>query len=181
MKKLIGCGVLFVIGLLTGCVSDSKSINQMTLPSFTNMDGRLITDWQQKTLIDLLDDDIEIDRNQNYILLTVQNEKVFNDTDAITLKESFKRQLDQIISVVKVSKKSKIKVIVNSDDTLPAIESFDQTAEQALLIADYIKFKGVVEENVTFFGVGSHQPLADNSTKNGQKINRRLEIQISND
>lgn len=59
-------------------------------------------------------------------------------------------------------------------------EEMNQTLSQlrAMAVLDAITDAGFVAENITIFGFGETQPIADNSTEEGREENRRIEFRL---
>lgn len=50
--------------------------------------------------------------------------------------------------------------------------------QRAKVVATYLTRRGIAEERITTEGVGSKQPLGDNTTEGERSKNRRVEITI---
>jgi outer membrane protein OmpA-like peptidoglycan-associated protein len=54
------------------------------------------------------------------------------------------------------------------------------STQRAEVVSEYLIDKGVWDENVSFEGFGSSQPIGGNETIQGRSKNRRVEILIRN-
>ena len=61
---------------------------------------------------------------------------------------------------------------------MEAIVRIELSVKRAQAVADYITSLNVGGERLTEIGYGEGQPIADNSTEEGQQQNRRVEIAI---
>lgn len=50
--------------------------------------------------------------------------------------------------------------------------------DRARAVFDYLADKGIHQKRMSFKGWGESNPLADNETEEGRKINRRVEVVI---
>lgn len=181
---------------LTACQTTKTNDIAILTPSMA-ADKYQITTWQEQQLKNEFDTkEVQIDRNQNTILLTIQEDNAFKSE--YTLKDSFKKKLDTISRLVQPAD-SQIRIINHTDsdngsnidpsawfrsdyseDDSSLDPAINFTAKRSLIISRYFIDNGVFSNKISFFGVGSNQPIADNSTSDGKKINRRVEIQIIN-
>lgn len=98
------------------------------------------------------------------------------DFDSAKLKPAMKAELDAVAAKVKASKGSeKLHIVGHTDSTGP--EAYNQTLSErrAQAAADYLGGMGI--SNVTVSGKGESSPVADNGTRQGRAMNRRVEIQ----
>jgi OOP family OmpA-OmpF porin len=51
--------------------------------------------------------------------------------------------------------------------------------KRANAVADYVATGGVARSRLTVAGVGSSMPIADDNTRYGRSLNRRIEIALS--
>ncbi|GAG96710.1 unnamed protein product, partial [marine sediment metagenome] len=95
------------------------------------------------------------------------------------LWESEKQKLRQIADIVKIYPSRDI-LITGHTARIGTEESSQILSEQrARAVGDFLLSPGAVKETrVMIQGMGSQKPLADNSTEEGRKINRRVEITI---
>ena len=108
---------------------------------------------------------------------TVLN-KVKFDAGQSTIKESAYPQLDSVANVMKLNAKMKIEINAYTDNTGDANTNKSLSEKRAKAVYNYFVAKGIEAARMTYAGYGSLNPIADNNTDEGQKLNRRIEIKV---
>lgn len=99
------------------------------------------------------------------------------DFDSSALKDAMKSALDGIISMIKGTAGSeKLSVVGYTDSSGPEAYNQGLSERRAQSVADYMSANGVSASDMTVSGNGEANPVADNSTRDGRKKNRRVEI-----
>lgn len=101
------------------------------------------------------------------------------DTDGFTLTQATLGVLAQVADAVAACSTSRIAVAGYTDDTGNDAINVPLSANRAKEVADYLVAQGVAASQVTSEGLGSADPVADNSTPQGRSENRRVEITVS--
>ncbi|MCX7727041.1 MAG: OmpA family protein, partial [Chitinispirillaceae bacterium] len=70
----------------------------------------------------------------------------------------------------------KIEIQVHTDNTLPPKKALELSEKRAQVIYNYFKEKGISEERLKAVGKGSEDPIADNSSIYGRRLNNRVEL-----
>jgi outer membrane protein OmpA-like peptidoglycan-associated protein len=72
--------------------------------------------------------------------------------------------------------------IVGYTDT-SGVESYNKSLSRfrANIVKSYLVGKGVEREQITAVGMGAQNPIGENQTSRGRKINRRVEIALNED
>jgi OmpA-OmpF porin, OOP family len=97
------------------------------------------------------------------------------DFDRATLKSGMMGTLDDVADKLKASPADeKVEVIGHTDSTGPEAYNQQLSERRAQAVADYLASKGV--SNLSIKGMGESQPVADNATREGRAMNRRVEI-----
>jgi len=97
------------------------------------------------------------------------------DFDSAELKPAMKTELDDVANkILDTPANEKVEVVGHTDSTGP--EAYNQmlSERRAQAAADYLGSKGVM--NTTVKGMGESSPVADNGTREGRAMNRRVEI-----
>lgn len=99
------------------------------------------------------------------------------DFDSAKLKPAMEAELDDVAAKVRASEGDERLEIVGHTDSIGP-ESYNQglSERRAQAAADYLQGKGVNPSNMTIKGMGESSPVADNSTREGRAMNRRVEI-----
>jgi OOP family OmpA-OmpF porin len=72
----------------------------------------------------------------------------------------------------------KIEISGHTDKTGSEPLNFKLSEARAKVVVDYLVKKGIEATLLEFRGYGSLQPIADNATPDGRKMNRRVEFKI---
>ncbi|MCB1801619.1 MAG: OmpA family protein [Gammaproteobacteria bacterium] len=99
------------------------------------------------------------------------------DFDSARLKPAMESELDGVASKVNASRGDEmLEIVGHTDSTGP--EGYNQglSERRAQAAADYLAGKGVSSGNMTVKGMGESSPVADNGTREGRAMNRRVEI-----
>ncbi|MGB8437288.1 MAG: OmpA family protein [Burkholderiales bacterium] len=101
--------------------------------------------------------------------------------DKADLKPEGKEQLDAYRKKAKeeLSSAQKVKVVGYTDNTGTADHNLKLSQQRAEAVRDYLVSIGVDAKKLEASGAGDANPVADNSTKEGQAKNRRVEIEVT--
>jgi outer membrane protein OmpA-like peptidoglycan-associated protein len=113
---------------------------------------------------------------------TVMNfdEAALFEFDKADLKPEGKAQLDAYREKAKadLSSAEKVRVVGYTDNTGTAEHNSKLSKQRAEAVRDYLVSGGVDPKKVDAIGAADANPVADNSTKEGQAKNRRVEIEV---
>lgn len=118
----------------------------------------------------------EVDNGQA-ILVNLPDGVTF-DVGSATLKPAFRATLNDVAASLKQYPNSLIDVYGHTDST--GSDSFNQSLSErrAQTVANYLTSQGVNTARIRWQGFGETMPVADNSTEEGRRLNRRVEIKI---
>jgi outer membrane protein OmpA-like peptidoglycan-associated protein len=113
--------------------------------------------------------------------LIVSMPDVLFDFDKYTLKPEARERLARISGIVLPYPDLKLEVQGFTDSI--GSEEYNQTLSEkrAESVRDYLVSSGVSMNNVAAAGLGKADPIADNSTSEGRRRNRRVELIVSGD
>lgn len=113
--------------------------------------------------------------------LIVSMPDVLFDTGQYTLKSAARERLARISGIVLAYPDLRLEIEGYTDST--GSEEFNQrlSDKRAATVRDYLVDSGVSIDNVVARGLGESNPIADNSTAGGRKLNRRVEMIVSGD
>ncbi len=99
-------------------------------------------------------------------------------TDSADINAGFYATLNSVAKVLNKYDNSTVMVMGFTDNTGSA--QYNQTLSQnrAAAVAAYLQGQGVKSSRFEIMGMGSSNPIADNSTAAGRQQNRRVEIKI---
>ena len=103
---------------------------------------------------------------------------IFFDTNSNKLKSSEMEKLDRVIKLIISS--SSYKVILNGYTDSSGKNEYNKmiSKSRAAVVKSYMVGKGIPTNNIETFGHGAVHFLSTNSTIEGRKMNRRVEIKI---
>ena len=113
--------------------------------------------------------------------LIVSMPDVLFDFNKYTLKPEARERLARVSGIVLAYPDLKLKIEGYTDAI--GSEEYNQTLSEkrAQAVRDYLVRSGVSMNNVAAQGLGKADPVADNSTASGRKLNRRVEMIVSGD
>jgi outer membrane protein OmpA-like peptidoglycan-associated protein len=113
--------------------------------------------------------------------LVVNMPDVLFDSGQYTLKQAARERLARISGIVLAYPELRLEVEGHTDGI--GGDEFNQrlSEKRAASVRDYLVDSGVSLTNVLARGFGKTQPVADNSTSEGRKLNRRVEMIVSGD
>jgi len=119
-----------------------------------------------------------VDVNGCEIKETIKLPGVQFELNSARLVAQSTRVLDDAAKTLTIHEDIVVEVAGYTDST--GAESYNQTlsSKRAAAVAKYLSDKGVSAERLKSKGYGESNPVADNSTKEGRKANRRVELKI---
>jgi outer membrane protein OmpA-like peptidoglycan-associated protein len=113
--------------------------------------------------------------------LVVSMPDVLFDFNKFTLKPEARERLARISGIVLAYPDLKLQIEGYTDSI--GSDEYNQTLSEkrAGAVRGYLISSGVSLDNVTAMGMGKADPIADNSTAAGRKLNRRVEMIVSGD
>jgi outer membrane protein OmpA-like peptidoglycan-associated protein len=106
-------------------------------------------------------------------------DNVLFDTGKSTLKSLSFTELNEVVEVMKLKKKMNIEVAGHTDDVGSDASNMTLSQARADAVRNYLISKGIEANRVIAVGYGETQPVADNTTEEGRKQNRRTEVRIT--
>jgi len=106
---------------------------------------------------------------------------VLFDFNKYTLKPAARERLARVSGIVLAYPDLKLQIEGHTDSI--GSDEYNQTLSEkrAATVRDYLVSSGVPLDNVAARGLGKSDPVADNSTAAGRKLNRRVEMIVSGD
>ena len=113
--------------------------------------------------------------------LVVNMPDVLFDFNKYTLKPAARERLAKVSGIVLAYPDLKLQIEGHTDAI--GSDEYNQTLSEkrAEAVRDYLVSSGVTMNNVAALGQGKSDPVADNSTAEGRKLNRRVEMIVSGD
>ena len=99
------------------------------------------------------------------------------DFDSAELKPAMKDAGNEIVGRVNASKgDERLHVIGHTDSTGPEDYNQGLSERRAQAVANWMIEQGIPADRITASGMGESQPVADNSTREGRAMNRRVVV-----
>jgi outer membrane protein OmpA-like peptidoglycan-associated protein len=125
--------------------------------------------------LDITDTSVRVDDEG----ITISLENIQFEADSATLRAGEKRKLDKLAEIL--LRYPDRDILVGGHTALAGTAAMrgKLSLERAAAVADYLLSKNVrSQDRVVVRGYGAEKPLADNSTEEGRRRNRRVEITI---
>lgn len=131
----------------------------------------------EKKINELGINDVQVKSTDKGLTLSIENIQFKPDSDVLLLSE--KQKLDKLAEILKAYPNNDL-LITGHTALRGTAESRQELSEQrAQSVADYLIRTGVKDKYHIFTqGKGAEEPIATNSTEEGRKKNRRVEITI---
>lgn len=120
----------------------------------------------------------QVDRTASGIRFTFSSEILF-PTNSSYLNESSKSKIDDVAKVIK-GKYADRKILVEGHSDKTGTSTYNQwlSEKRAASVKTYLVGLGIAAANIKIAGLGDSRPIADNKTKEGRLINRRVEVTV---
>ncbi|MBK8947008.1 MAG: OmpA family protein [Ignavibacteriae bacterium] len=156
-------------------ISDGDEIFKFnTNPSKSDTDGGTVNDK------------IEIDRKTNPlnpeddVILSIETpvilEGVTFEAGSSELTPESEKMLSRVLNTLNIYPKIKVEIRGYTDNVGNALKNLKLSQQRANSVRYWLINKGVPQERVTAKGFGKENPIADNSTPEGKRLNRRIEF-----
>ena len=136
-------------------------------------------DQQEKKLrVQLSHTGLDVSRNGSTIILSMPGNATF-PSGSSEVDAKFYPVLDSVVVVLGEYDQTYIDVIGHTDSQ--GSQEFNQqlSEKRAQSVARYLESRAVAPQRVKADGMGEQQPIADNATRKGRALNRRVEIKLT--
>ncbi len=178
---------IFFISKKTGKVysgiSDENGKFQIKLPNGSEYQIKIKSFDQEMnyTAVNIVkaDYDMDFDIGISYELpKTITLKDVHFDTNKATLKTSSFKSLNELAEFMLLKKSLKIELAGHTDSDGDNESNLKLSQRRAETVRNYLIQKGVPANRLAAKGYGETQPVADNSTEEGKRLNRRTEVRV---
>ncbi len=101
------------------------------------------------------------------------------DESATTFRSSAIPVLQRIIALANACRNATIKITGHTDSSGDERWNVHLSLARAEAVADYLVRHGIAAERLITTGAGSSSPIADNATRYGRGLNRRIEFEFT--
>lgn len=153
---------------LTGKLSNPEDIQttQVRFQSLTPVSFRLNTQLSLNQA------------EQQIIDATLKNRIIEFESGSAILAASGVQILDEMAVVLKRVRGKKVKILGHTDSSGDADKNIILSQQRADAVKTYLIHKNIPAESLSTEGLGSNKPVADNTTSEGRKKNRRIEFEV---
>ena len=100
------------------------------------------------------------------------------ETGKATLKTSSYSILDRVASILQRYPNYRVSIAGHTDSVGDGGKNLQLSEERAKSCFNYLLSKGLDATRMSFIGFGETQPISSNSTKEGRRLNRRVEFNL---
>ncbi len=111
------------------------------------------------------------------VLQLAQKEVQFETASAILKSESLKT-LDQVVQILKDYPHYQLTIRGHTDDRGKATSNQKLSEKRAKACYEYLVKNGILAERMDYEGLGESEPIGNNNTAEGRKMNRRVEFTL---
>lgn len=169
--------ILFGYGKASSYASLQYKMNIISVYKIYDLVSKEEEEKDRKEFEDSLEDgNITVDSVPEGLVLRLG--EILFDTDSYTLKNEYKKTIDNIIDAVKKTYPDR-EIIVQGHTDNTGHEEYNKTLSErrAKTVADYI-LPFLNHDKLSYVGFGEKEPIASNDTLEGRRRNRRVDIII---
>ncbi|HSG06308.1 MAG TPA: OmpA family protein, partial [Nitrospiria bacterium] len=120
---------------------------------------------------------VSVTRNGDNITLNMPGHVTFK-TDSSDLNADFFEVLGSVGLVLKEFDKTVIEVAGHTDSTGSDSHNQQLSEKRARTVGSFLESRGIQEMRIITLGMGETLPIADNSSPEGRRQNRRVELTL---
>jgi len=105
-------------------------------------------------------------------------ENIFFASGSATLLEISNYEIDKLYQLLTTNENIKIKITGHTDNVGQERDNQVLSENRAKAVYNVLVEKGIAANRISYVGEGESQPIADNTTEDGKRTNRRTEFQI---
>lgn len=136
------------------------------LPQSVNLDTQFVLVDKNATVANFCE--------QQYAAYT--NGAIAFEEGGTEMRKSAYPVLDRVIALADACRGSTISITGHTDSSGSALQNQQLSLARAQAIASYLHSRGIAADRLVTIGAGSSLPIANNSTRYGRSINRRIDI-----
>ncbi|MFA5062726.1 MAG: OmpA family protein [Candidatus Omnitrophota bacterium] len=190
MKKIFKTVLIVILGFsLAGCTFIFQSGRRSDKQTIDQLSQQLEDLAQAKKLLEerlgkeISDNEVKLQMMEKGLVITVVGDVLF-DSGKAKIKHSAYPLLDKVAVVLKDNMANFNVGIEGYTDNVPIKHSnwksnWELSTARALSVLHFLaNDKGISPERLSAIGFGEYRPVSGNDTKEGRKLNRRVEIVI---
>ena len=119
----------------------------------------------------------ELEKEDQEVLEEATKAVQFEKDEAVLLPESYP-VLDQVVDLLQRYAGYQCKISGHTDSLGDASFNQQLSEKRALACYQYLVSRGISQKRLSYFGFGAEMPIAPNETREGRKLNRRVEFEL---
>lgn len=104
---------------------------------------------------------------------------IYFETASDVIKTESHKSLNQVASILAAHPETNLTIEGHTDNQGDAAMNLDLSKRRAQSVLNYLSAKGIDVSHLKAEGYGETKPIADNGTKEGRALNRRVELLLS--
>jgi outer membrane protein OmpA-like peptidoglycan-associated protein len=120
----------------------------------------------------------KVTKDQRGQVITLPSGLLFKSGKAI-LSAAARPRLDEVAQALQKIPDRRLIIEGHTDSSGDEDTNIDLSEKRAKAVKDYLVMRGVPEARLTIVGAGPSRPIADNATRDGRAMNRRVEIVVA--
>lgn len=109
---------------------------------------------------------------------TLKNRIVEFESGSAVLTATGRQILDEMVQALNKLQNKNVKIIGHTDNVGQPEKNIQLSQQRAQAVKAYLISKGIAATRLSLAGLGADRPVADNSTAEGRKKNRRIEFEV---
>jgi outer membrane protein OmpA-like peptidoglycan-associated protein len=110
--------------------------------------------------------------------LIILGAELLFETNKSTLRSEHFVTLNSIVDYLRLHPERSVRISGHTDTTGKEAHNLSLSKQRADVVAEYLVGNGIAINRVETFGLGSAKPIVENTTDQGRKKNRRVELLI---
>jgi len=106
-------------------------------------------------------------------------DEVLFEVNSARFNEKFIFRLDTLVQLLIVHNSLMAQISGHTDNTGNASYNLKLSYDRAAAVADYLVRNNISRDRISYEGLGSTRPIAENRTEGGRRKNRRVEILLT--
>jgi outer membrane protein OmpA-like peptidoglycan-associated protein len=108
--------------------------------------------------------------------LIILGAELLFETNKSTLRSEHFATLNSIVDYLRLHPERSVRISGHTDSTGKEAHNLSLSKQRADVVAEYLVDNGIGISRVETYGLGSSKPIAENTTDQGRKKNRRVEL-----
>ncbi|MDR1941776.1 MAG: OmpA family protein [Endomicrobium sp.] len=122
-------------------------------------------------------EELEVKQEERGLVINLSS-KVLFDASKSDLKPEAEKSLSEVAAILLVYPRNKVLIEGHTDSSGKESKNETLSLERAQAVRDFFISKGIDNERMSVYGLGSSKPVASNDSESGRQQNRRVEIVI---